>query len=342
MGCSYLTIFTAVGALFIICSQCDLVQRYISYRQEAECKLDVCNEATLPVDEGDMENMDPSLYIPIKMNMGDQCCTKCYCDGKCGGRGDCCPDYNSTITDDHIPAGGLYRCTHTNLKRARGLTYLMVSRCLNNFTDDAIRKKCTDESASTLEHFLPVTNNYTNETYRNVYCALCNFDDTDSLTPWKVNLSCSQNAPSTISLPTLAQDILTQEGCNLIFEKPKTLLIDSCRDIYDSCNLTGFWPLFDQEIVDGCEFYKAEFANEYRNIFCYICNRLTDKLPKECDNSIRNEYRPPFPFSVLFDFNSIEEVRADAMIDKCPYKAVYNSYLVNTFFLLCTAVFVLL
>ncbi|XP_068241463.1 uncharacterized protein [Palaemon carinicauda] len=116
----------------------------------------------------------------------------CKCDTDCITYGDCCldaPAYNFSTQIRNVEKS---ECLSLGL--ASGY-YVQRATCKREWENTTISSLCAAASPSNIHKqrdillSFPVTNNATNVTYPNYYCAVCN-DDTESLHPWEGEMKC--------------------------------------------------------------------------------------------------------------------------------------------------------
>lgn len=131
------------------------------------------------------------------------------------------------------------------------------------------------------------------ETYINVFCYLCGLNvdsmNRDSMAnflqkvnPWPLNFKCKKytNYRNFRNITHLVNH-LKEVNCNISFEPPITAM--RCSDVCDvdisTCNVTGTWKTFDEDVFNACEksdifTFPPTMSNKsvFKNIFCLICN----------------------------------------------------------------------
>ncbi|XP_070539162.1 uncharacterized protein [Ptychodera flava] len=131
----------------------------------------------------------------------------CNCDSECLEYGDCCFDYleacyNASEIDEPLETASArgtdprYKCVPVD--ESDDVSVWMIHRCAPNWNDDVIREKCeTQTPLGFAVENIPVTGSRGSETYRNVYCALCNGIDESSVVNWLVTATPADDNPIT-------------------------------------------------------------------------------------------------------------------------------------------------
>ncbi|WAR07821.1 MTH2-like protein [Mya arenaria] len=198
----------------------------------------------------------------------------CHCDKLCVYMNDCCDDF---VTDQSF--GGNYPIVNADqfsCERVEGLDMntdfygvLMVSKCSSNWTETQTKRLC--ESDFQLEEDLmkktPVSDgSYLQITYKNMYCAYCNFEYDISF--WSPQYECYENITNVRLLPF-------SPDCELFFTAPM---------FNPSPRICGLVPPISKcannsevEFIGLCEhgrYYTVfdEYGKTYRNEHCAQCN----------------------------------------------------------------------
>ncbi len=248
---------------------------------------------------------------------------QCSCDSNsCHIYGNCCLDVELNKTSLSVSN---YSCisiyTYQKL-----LSFRAISKCSklwsaeNNKYDNRnsrqIKYEC--EEANHSRDFMltiPLTNNSTKTTYKNVYCAICNFD-IENAEAWKANTYCSKT---------------NLESCVLTFDTTDQL-ISHCSPP----NLIDFCPddsSFEQKL--DCSLYLAPIKAFkgfetvlLKNTHCALCNNFSaNKF--NCPDGRKSDYPIQFDseyslsFSIVLDFNFKGKVGAE---EKCDQKSIYDPW----------------
>jgi hypothetical protein len=124
----------------------------------------------------------------------------CFCDQACFQYDDCCEDIKHYQIKQQIQA----TCVdytyplriHSELYEPTVMPVWMITTCLSNYQYTQLEKKCiypfeNDLFLSNPSAYIPMTSRQNNVTYRNIYCAQCNNENTDSLINWRLEISCN-------------------------------------------------------------------------------------------------------------------------------------------------------
>ena len=127
--------------------------------------------------------------------------SSCQCDALCSQFGDCCRDYfktdsvgdddknGLTLEDKNIECVSTYG-SRAGLKNLAGIGFYLITSCSKSFRDDTVRSKCLfPQSGNKVGNpifRLPVEIN--GMPYKNVYCALCNFENVSEEQFWRLKI----------------------------------------------------------------------------------------------------------------------------------------------------------
>ncbi|XP_056008745.1 adhesion G protein-coupled receptor E3-like [Ostrea edulis] len=228
----------------------------------------------------------------------------CQCDSDCLIYGDCCHDYrnNHTVENKAIPK---FSCEFRDDIDFENFIYI-VNSCPSG-TDSYLKEKCEAEN-DVFDH--PSTGPSSGYLYKNMYCALCNFDD---YVIWNPVIQCHwlYSIPANLSVSSLNND----SNCHVTYlppeeiQKPRTCFpitsnVTACQNetLMTLCKYGYYVPLFGLKIV-------------FRNIYCAKCQSYlesnltcimkdTQLIPRR---PIRDNYR--FSYRILFDLNLKKEMR---------------------------------
>ncbi|XP_070537662.1 uncharacterized protein [Ptychodera flava] len=268
----------------------------------------------------------------------------CNCDSECREYGDCCFDYleachNASEIDESLTTmdtNPIYGCIQVDQSSDFGVW--MINRCAQKWNDEVIRRKCetTTPLGFAVEN-IPVTGSGRTETYRNVYCALCNGIDESSVVSWQVratfadeysfvwNLFEHSDARSIHKAVTLIRNgkltanisvhDITQkqprncvpfiETCNPSFEGTTADYIKkACRSYISVVSGFSFASVntSDDFLCDLCEgsVDSGKHYNYFKNPHCAMCNGYTVSSCIKVDLPEGASYTP-FPIRLLFD-----------------------------------------
>ena len=208
------------------------------------------------------------------------CCKPCYCDSDCGKRMDCCfqsvDQTNIVITNEMV-------CLSTRLAYAEHNAknypmYYMVDKCLTNSTNN-----CSDAAFGSQRSFYPVYSSSADLIFVNRECAECNgvYDSTN----WTVYLNCNED---TSVLDSVLQGEIKQGACAMVFFPPIDAYVDKyiCyNEVFDTCNVTGYWDQYDSDIKLACETVLAPieaYGHQFANVFCKLCNGFRHRPMTMC------------------------------------------------------------
>lgn len=269
------------------------------------------------------------------------------CSEDCVIYGDCCFDSKYYDSAQQRRAVSSFKCI--NFKEV-GNIYVKQD-CPSAWENMEIRRKCEKLPHQTFKDPLlmtPVTNIRNNITYGNIFCAVCNNDNSSlkDLNFWKLGFDCLHNIKE---LPNINQQEFIENHssfnesdggywqvliknkyyrCDLTPILEHTLLprTRNCVDWIKTCPAT--WNKKDTR--DRCESHSLVVYHEdkmYRNTFCAICNNvlvqnlnctksesITSRMPNFIEHTVSS-------FSILFDFGK-------SLVEKCqPCQKgeIYNS-----------------
>lgn len=164
---------------------------------------------------------------------------------------------------------------------------------------------CSNKTFSHFYHQVPVRvlKDEFDETFLNLFCYLCGkkYEDiteeaVTNIRPWPLRISCAKyiNYKYSLSLNDLIDVILKQKSCELSFQPPaNTRSCEwSCGFDVASCNVSGTWKHFDDDVLIACEHtdiftfgpvYHHHIG--YKNKFCLICNPTESKFSSQIIDS---------------------------------------------------------
>ncbi|XP_060069089.1 uncharacterized protein LOC132549191 [Ylistrum balloti] len=254
------------------------------------------------------------------------CCKPCSCDDACLISGNCCIDKALAENGLDILNQKGSHCVLSQLKpfQENGLNtndhFLMRGRCHKTFLDTNIIMMCYNgqlsPTSANLTDYLPVSSSLTGDTYRNKYCAYCNWEQDDNLTYWETSFSCGNSG---FVFPHKARQLLNfiigNNDCNIFYHPPSETVSFPCSDettMITECNVTGLWADYDSSIEWTCENYRNGYMYDYtlyKNVFCYICNTMSSPAPLCLDGyqgfaggGVANGFNGLTSFAALFNF----------------------------------------
>uniref|UniRef100_A0A8W8KH11 SMB domain-containing protein n=1 Tax=Magallana gigas TaxID=29159 RepID=A0A8W8KH11_MAGGI len=253
-------------------------------------------------------------------------CTPCECDDLCVIRSNCCPSkfYRQTDTPSFIEYHTNVSITRKqtpiscfeplwNLKGLRSKrSYWMIETCSSNIN-------CILPPSKNISSSTPVTSMATNQTYRNVQCALCNQEEIASLVEWEKIKFCNSRSAlfAKEDINSLYQSVFSSNPvCNIGFDPP-TFYEDKVQPcvaytIEDKCNESNTNKVVDAYLIKACqEFYLPYtfFKTIYKNIYCALCEHDFILLPIQYYSGGygQNDDFLPNQFSALIDFQQIQD-----------------------------------
>ncbi|XP_045197996.2 uncharacterized protein LOC123552408 [Mercenaria mercenaria] len=225
----------------------------------------------------------------------------CYCDLLCSTFNDCCDDFlpfaNVTVKKNQ------FSCMLTDsVKSPNGEGVYMVTTCFDNWENDIIRSLCEGPDDDLLLK-TPVTD--TGEyriTYKNMYCAQCNF--VYDFVYWKTDVQCKDDTNSALS------------GCTYKHEAPADVPPRECKPYIGS----ECWFAESEELVHNCTHrpFSLVYTNYgiYRNRYCAECDGFEEEN-MYCEmppHALTTTPHPPFTtngpvysFRLLVDLNAVFE-----------------------------------
>lgn len=253
--------------------------------------------------------------------------SNCECDSWCHSFGDCCVDAPSTTV-------------RTGVYKIEGITCVpsddnngayAIGKCKSSWNgSNVVRRKCQDEDGDFNDPLmsLPSTDSYTNVTYRNHYCAECNYGSLDRLSPWDLRLTCVSleyidRVYHNITEHFILNNIILFEGswgvyhwndslnnisfypCEVAYRLPHNLRQHArlCRPHVISTCATD-WRRYS--VRRKCLDYMAVIYvnNEaYRNVHCALCNRVPISNSSCEGYGLTRRTSPSMSFSLLLDVN---------------------------------------
>ncbi|XP_054718269.1 uncharacterized protein LOC129227697 isoform X2 [Uloborus diversus] len=233
----------------------------------------------------------------------------------------------------------------------------MIEDCSSSYAGAmAIRRRCEQTSKNWSDPFnnIPVTNPYSQKTYKSLFCALCNSENVTDLTMWQVMMDCS-SLNDYMQMCTENRDFVLN---NMVYISEKGLwglwswdsksdwkfrylpihfhVPPGLKDVVKHCrpNLISDCPTSwqDSRTRKLCKSYMgAIYINEeaYRNVHCAICNGVEDLSNLSCHDSInatRLFKSPTMSFGLLLDID-LRHGDAVGNVDKtCGEEEVYDPF----------------
>ena len=276
----------------------------------------------------------PTLYPEPPQRNDGSCCKDCSCDIEwCTITGTCCPDmlkFLPTVNESFSTIK--QECANTSLKPGVAGTVpssepvWMYSKCSDGYTIRSTKEKCENpEQYSELDTKVPVYDNNTTTTYKNIHCATCNNVSKENIVYWDAVIEClgSEFLPS--SIDTVVAEIAQDPGCNLLYKSNRPDTFQTCTYTISECNVTKQWELYDPVIEAACHAYTAVFDSRYNNLFCYLCNEPNFTAPGICQSVI--EPTVMTSFSALLNFDSQQpsvQIPDDVSSGSCEETQIYD------------------
>ena len=299
-----------------------------------------------------------SLFKYISFDLYEvACCGSCSCprDTECMKTRDCCIDtLPRLLTSEEVkaihddPAKCIYaQYRPYDVNKYNGQSYILITKCSEDYHVEGVKEKCLRKYSdfdlvTEIPEYLPVTDNRTMTSYKNLFCGLCNHVSRSELIFWDTEVECNESIvlDETQRIRTLSdieQFIARDNRCNLVFEEPYYLqfrepFIQRCNAYIERCNITGLWQHFDPELESLCTSYISSYMG-YRNVHCYLCNGFEISTVEDICVESAPTWRPS-SFVSLLDFNNLElsekEDKSDSTETRvCPKGQTYDSLAVG-------------
>ena len=286
------------------------------------------------------------------------CCGVCSCpSSNCMETRECCIDaLPRLLTTEEVRAihDEPAKCIYTQYRsydadKYNGEAYTLITECLESYHDEDVREKCLKSYSEfdfvvDIPGYLPVTDNRTMTSYKNLFCGLCNHVPRSELILWDTKVECNESivlgeSEKVQSLSDIEQFIARDSRCNLVFNEPYYLqyrqpFIQRCNPYIDKCNVTGLWQQYDSELESLCTSYLSSYKG-YKNVHCYLCNGFDRSTIEEICLDEAPTWRPS-SFVSLLDFNNLElsdkeESPESTMEQDCPEGQKYDVWAVGIF-----------
>ncbi|KAH3775092.1 hypothetical protein DPMN_176489 [Dreissena polymorpha] len=226
--------------------------------------------------------------------------SNCYCDNLCGTLNDCCHGYNREQNIELQPQQ--FVCTHVTLDTYKE-SILMVGQCDSKWIHTELKELCESHlffDNNNALHVTPVTDKF-NITYRNVYCARCNY--VSDYTYWQSEHTCISSSHSNIT-----------HDCSLLRLIPNKFPYRTCypeQYVYN-CSIDTKKFITTVNLCEQESHFLVFDASgmSYRNEYCAECNGV-ERSDMFCSRTIINvskitpvryDYKP-YSFKILVDLN---------------------------------------
>ncbi|XP_072041608.1 uncharacterized protein [Amphiura filiformis] len=365
---TYFTMFVCIliivvngGTLVILLAQRNMRRVLCHFYLASLAVADILCDEYLYVGDGD-------LTVPLCQNHHGSCMERpcgeykweplCFCSPLCHFFNDCCVGSLSTSTcydvtsfdritaniesNGYLPSD--FSCVDPVYNEAPSWGIQMVTTCKATFNDKEVVRRCLDIRQNDTYASTPVTDGQ-GFTFRNVYCALCNYRDTSDVTSWGADYSCDfGNGPDTYSwnISQVVEHVKSQ--CEVKYTPPFNQIIDGELSFRDCLNIRPSHLIdetrcqFSHPAYDECSDYTAYIqvsSSEsevlfFKNPHCLMCfHNLTSLNGSTYQNLICDNHNFPgygkwsmvslypeggtgfatIPLSILFDFRSSSEVQ---------------------------------
>ena len=237
-----------------------------------------------------------------KKGVVPSCCSSCSCEPRCQFSRDCCPDAPiSTVQDEMQKQDSDFKClpledmlsTYLKPNKLQMLKphYLAIQSCPEDYYNATHVNGCLAEQFSRLVDYIPVVDWRSFKLYRNFHCAICN-NITDPVA-WQLESTCLALYKWN-NLPAMVDELRSAiRSCDVLFKPPAYLQqkfhlcrTDSYADVIKSCNQSGQWDAYDDDLSQVCNMksfvsyfiaQKQQPPQEsdivvYKNYACFLCN----------------------------------------------------------------------
>ena len=230
----------------------------------------------------------------------DSCCLPCRCDSICRKIGNCCDRSEMKGYMCHLPY-----ITGEGGTIPKLIRYFMMDTCLTD--------SCTITDAAPWGSLYPVYDPSTDVNYINANCAECN--GAHSYAYWDLRLESREEDWSLTHCLSLLASGDNHGSCAIGFTPPieMDILRHACtqNDIISSCNVTGFWTVYDIELDKACQRWFSPILDMmgrivYTNIYCALCNGFSARLCSELapDKTLVG------PLSMVLDYRQVKNAIA--------------------------------
>ena len=295
-------------------------------------------EGVLPGPQGEPD--DGSLIPQPTINPQPDCCSSCSCNtSTCSVYDTCCVSVLDSLPNiiesmDTLRMSCVlpqFRPVQKGVRNAPDHVRMFTVCNPGVQSPDDIKEKC--ENADIYRDLLtkvPVSDTVTWFAYKNKYCASCHGVPEHQQLFWRVDIQCD-DAFQANNILTLLEDVEDSITCNLIYILPHNTVTSSltCPVLISTCNETGLWQMFDEEIEAACHAYTTPYRTDYKNVFCFMCN-VDDiaKANEQCADSPKPFDFPTFSaYLVLPSTDRTEEPSTSS----CEPDEIYEPVTVRSF-----------
>ena len=279
-------------------------------------------------------------------NLDEYAKRNCYCDKMCTIYNDCCENYpygNISISKQNFVCN--MRRTMCDDGDTSSFIYSIGECPIDYNEDNLIKVKCHKGDSSESDHddedkFLkwPFYSNFTNYTYNNIYCAICNHEKMIDLHPWQAAFRCDKNVNVSNSSQLLEK---MKKKCT--FTKWMSSFMDYryCRNnLISTCLKNDSSSLkLQTKCLTGP--YKVRHSTinktlKFRNEFCAECsgyNRSSCFKPTNTTNNYKC-LATEVTWSLFFDFNffggdyevGFKKFKGDIKLKRCDTESFYDPF----------------
>lgn len=155
----------------------------------------------------------------------------------------------------------------------------MVTKCSDNWTDDFIKSKCEEQAESDLLSRIPVYDNeHEKLTFKNLYCAFCNWLKLQRIRFWKFDLMCDNEIlgnGSNLGIKYVPEECFIR----LIYREHRMCAVDVIETCAKKERNSTLKDLCENGLSQRVFAWKyGHVFNAYKNEFCAQCNNESDKL----------------------------------------------------------------
>ncbi|XP_062574134.1 uncharacterized protein LOC134235970 [Saccostrea cucullata] len=256
-------------------------------------------------------------------------CSECSCREDCYRKSNCCPSVvHLNNTNDSIKVNDQLICTQTEFKapgfsynETGGNMYWMIATCPPSYPNKDILNNCTQNVSLTsnrdVSFYRPVTSAATNETYKNVFCALCHGENRNAIIRWKmfVETDVQKSILDVRETEEKLFELMASSNIDVgvVFLPPDSFKnhTETCfTDYISSCNVSGLWTAYDQVTREACEDTNlisifTDCTDLYKNVYCAICNQRDPyrSLSYYCPKTISQIIQIPNDTSVILRYS---------------------------------------
>ena len=253
----------------------------------------------------------------------------CYCDSLCQAMRDCCYDYylyNSTEVPDSV-VDSTWSC----VKLGTAEPVWMKKNCSKTWTEPTNATRCLNApetlNSSTFTDFIPVVG-ADNLTYRNQFCAVCNYQNEFEF--WELDVVVY---PTGVSNVVELMEFLVNyygEGINDIVI-PKNKPRRYCQNATSTCLNEYKNTEKEQDCLFGKVGVVYNWEQPYKNVACALCNNLNttqlqckrEQPPAEGPGKIPSR---DFDFYIIVDIRNTKTTRFTTS-SSCGTKKVFDNHL---------------